>query len=120
MNLPTIDFMGKRQVAGAISVALVVLSFVWLVFVDGLNRGLDFTGGTLVEVEFEEPMDPERVRGILDAAGYQNGVVQYFGTERDLLIRMPPQLDIMLNSRLEVIHPPPLENRPHFESPKPP
>jgi preprotein translocase subunit SecF len=91
MNLPTIDFIGKRRIAGSISIALVVLSIGWLAVV-GLNPGLDFTGGTLVEVEFPEPMDPERVRGILEAAGYSNGVVQYFGTEQDLLIRMPPQI----------------------------
>ena len=60
----------------------------------GLNLGLDFTGGTLVEVAFDEPVDPEQVRGLLDGAGYQNGTVQYFGTERDLLIRMPPQPDV--------------------------
>jgi len=48
----------------------------------------------LVEVVFDEPVDPEEIRGILDGAGYQNGTVQYFGTEEDLLIRMPPQLDV--------------------------
>jgi len=93
MKLPTIDFMGKRGIAGVISAILVVLSLFWLGY-QGLNPGLDFTGGTLVEVEFSEPTNPERIRGILDAAGYENGVVQYFGTERDLLIRMPPQLSV--------------------------
>ena len=93
MNLPTIDFMGKRRIAGSVSVALVILSIAWL-GVEGLNPGLDFTGGTLVEVGFDAPTDPEEIRGILEAAGYRNGVVQYFGTERDLLIRMPPQLNL--------------------------
>ncbi|MEM8766500.1 MAG: protein translocase subunit SecF [Pseudomonadota bacterium] len=93
MNLPFIDFMGKRKLAGIVSIVLVVGSFIAL-GVQGLNRGLDFTGGTLVEVGFEEPVDPEQVRGLLEGAGYQNGVVQYFGTETDLLIRMPPQLDL--------------------------
>jgi preprotein translocase subunit SecF len=94
VKVPSIKFMGMRYIAGSISTTLVVLSLVWLVFVDGINLGLDFTGGTLVEVEFEAPTEPEQVRGILEAAGYRNGVVQYFGTERDLLIRMPPQLGI--------------------------
>jgi len=93
MNLPTIDFMGKRRIAGSLSVALVILSIAWL-GIQGLNPGLDFTGGTLVEVGFDAPTDPEEIRGILEAAGYRNGVVQYFGTERDLLIRMPPQLNL--------------------------
>lgn len=93
MNIPFIDFMGKRKVAGIASIALVVLSLGALGGM-GLNLGLDFTGGTLVEVIFEEPVDPEEVRGILDGAGFENGTVQYFGTEQDLLIRMPPQTDV--------------------------
>jgi preprotein translocase subunit SecF len=93
MNLPFVDFMGKRKVAGIASMILVVVSVAGL-GVMGLNQGLDFTGGTLVEVEFVEPVDPEQVRGILDGAGFENGTVQYFGTERDLLIRMPPQTGV--------------------------
>lgn len=93
MKLPTIDFMGKRRIAGIMSTVLVLVAIVWL-SVQGLNRGLDFTGGTLVEVEFQEPVDAENIRRILGTAGYQNGVVQYFGTERDLLIRMPPQTNV--------------------------
>ena len=90
MNLPTIDFMGKRKIAGYTSIGLLVLSCLSLA-VSGLNFGLDFTGGTLVEVGFEDPVDPETVRGQLAQSGFFNGVVQHFGTDRDLLIRMPPQ-----------------------------
>ena len=93
MNLPFIDFMSRRKVAGITSIILVVVSLGGL-GVLGLNLGLDFTGGTLVEVEFAEPVDPEEIRGVLDAAGFENGLVQYFGTERDLLIRMPPQASL--------------------------
>ena len=89
-NLPTIDFVGKRRIAGMMSVVLVVLSCLTL-GIQGLNRGLDFTGGTLVEVEFAEPISPEEVRSLLDRAGFDNGIVQFFGTNRDILIRMPPQ-----------------------------
>ncbi len=90
--LTTIDFMGKRKISGWISAALVLLSVI-TIFVDGLNLGLDFTGGTLVEVEFADTANPDEVRQILETSGYENGMVQYFGTERDLLIRMPPQGD---------------------------
>ncbi len=93
MNLPIIDFMGVRKIAGGISIVLVLASLA-AIAVRGLNLGLDFTGGTLVEVEFPEPVDPDRVRQILEDADYRNGMVQYFGTEQDLLIRMPPQLDV--------------------------
>ncbi len=93
MNLPFIDFMGKRKVAGMASIALVILCLGGLGTL-GLNLGLDFTGGTLVEVAFDEPVEPEQIRNILDGAGFENGTVQYFGTEQDLLIRMPPQAGV--------------------------
>jgi preprotein translocase subunit SecF len=83
------DFMGRRKVAAVVSAALIVIAIGALT--QGLNLGLDFTGGTLVEVEFAQPVAPETVRRDLEAAGFSNGVVQNFGTERDLLIRMPPQ-----------------------------
>jgi len=89
LNL-NIDFMGKRRWAAALSILFVVLALVDMM-VQGLNPGLDFTGGTLVEVEFAEPAELDRVRQLLEEAGYENGLVQYFGTERELLIRMPPQ-----------------------------
>lgn len=87
-----IDFMGRRKVTAVFSITLVLISIVVL-SVRWLNLGLDFTGGTLVEVVFEQPQDPERVRGWLVDAGFRNGVVQNFGTPTDLLVRMPPQAD---------------------------
>ena len=90
MKLPILDFMGKRRIAGAASIAAVLLALGALYF-KGLNLGLDFTGGTLVEVGFPAAADPAEVRGLLEQAGFVDGVVQQFGTDRDLLIRMPPQ-----------------------------
>ncbi|MDH3640730.1 MAG: protein translocase subunit SecF [Gammaproteobacteria bacterium] len=87
-----IDFMGKRKISGVISIVLVLVSLITMA-VTGLNLGLDFTGGTLVEVEFAESANPNEIRQLLETNGYENGVVQYFGTERDLLIRMPSQTD---------------------------
>ncbi len=57
----------------------------------GLNLGLDFTGGSLVEVKLAEKVDPQAVRGFLVDAGFTNGTVQTFGSDEDLLIRVPPQ-----------------------------
>lgn len=88
-----IDFMGKRKIAGTISIVLIVCSL-GVLLVQGLNLGLDFTGGTLVEVEFVEPIAPADIRELLDSAGFEHGIVQYFGTDRDLLIRMPPQSSV--------------------------
>ena len=58
-----------------------------------LDWGLDFTGGNLVEVSFEETVSPEKVRGVLNNDGFSGHVVQYFGSGRDILIRIPPQLE---------------------------
>lgn len=88
----TFDFMGKRKLATVLSAVLLIGS-IGLLVAKGLNWGLDFTGGTLVEVAFVDPTSPQTVREELDAAGFVNGVVQNFGTERDILIRMPPQGD---------------------------
>ncbi|MEC7139333.1 MAG: protein translocase subunit SecF [Pseudomonadota bacterium] len=87
-----IDFMGKRKYALVLSAALLVTALLSLGS-KGLNLGLDFTGGSLLEVGFTEEVDPEEVRNFLQGAGFNNGTVQYFGTNRDLLIRMPPQPD---------------------------
>ena len=87
-----IDFMGKRKYALVLSAALLVTALLSLGS-KGLNMGLDFTGGSLLEVGFTEEVDPEEVRNFLQGVGFNNGTVQYFGTNRDLLIRMPPQPD---------------------------
>ncbi|MEQ8483321.1 MAG: protein translocase subunit SecF [Pseudomonadales bacterium] len=92
MKVFNIDFMGKRRIAAVASIVFVVLATADI-FVQGLNLGLDFTGGTLVEVEFPESADPGAVRRYLEDEGFENGVVQFFGSDRDLLVRMPSQQD---------------------------
>ncbi len=89
MNL-NIDFMGKRFIAAGVSVVLVIVAVVEL-GINGLNLGLDFTGGTLLEVSYSEPADAEAIRNYLEAEGFENGTVQFFGAETDILIRMPAQ-----------------------------
>ena len=85
-----LDFMALRKAAIAVSVVLILASLGSLV-VRGLDFGLDFTGGTLVELEFEAAVDPQTVREELGEAGYADVVVQNFGTPRDLLVRVPPE-----------------------------
>ncbi|MEE4360765.1 MAG: protein translocase subunit SecF [Pseudomonadales bacterium] len=81
--------MRARRVAEVLSLLLVIGSISLLVL-RGLNFGLDFTGGTMVEVEFERSIAPAEVRSTLAAAGYGDVVVQNFGTPRDVLVRVPP------------------------------
>ncbi len=78
------------MVATGVSSLFVIASIVSLAF-NQLEWGLDFTGGTLVEVAYEAPVDPQAIREQLTAAGYAGHVVQYFGSDRDVLVRVPPQ-----------------------------
>ena len=57
----------------------------------GLNFGLDFTGGTLIEVGYEQPVDLQEVRIALDKVGFGDAVVQHFGTSKDVLVRLAPR-----------------------------
>ena len=85
------DFMSKRQIALGLSLVLLSVS-IGSFFVQGMNLGLDFTGGSLVEIGFESEIETELVRDHLVDAGFENGTVQYFGSNRDLLIRVPPTI----------------------------
>ena len=84
------DFMGRRKVATIMSGILLLASVLSLSF-SGLNLGLDFTGGSLVEVGLSKEVEPEEVRRYLTSEGFTNGTVQTFGSNTELLIRMPPQ-----------------------------
>jgi len=87
---PTFDFMGRRRTASVFSAVLLLVSVVSL-SLQTLNFGIDFTGGTLVEVGYEQPVELEPVRDRLAAAGFSDGTVQHFGTARDVLIRLAPR-----------------------------
>ncbi len=82
-----IDFMGLRKLASILSIALVVASIVVL-SVRGLNLGMDFTGGTSVEFEYAQAPALEEVRATLVAAGYDQFVVQNFGSDTTVLVRL--------------------------------
>lgn len=90
----TINFMGVRNIAFALTMLLTVLAlFSW--FTKGINFGLDFTGGTLIELTYERPADLGQARKELNDAGFHEAVVQSFGATNELLVRMPgddPQL----------------------------
>ncbi|XOZ34358.1 protein translocase subunit SecF [Halomonadaceae bacterium KBTZ08] len=87
-----IDFMGFRRVAAALSIILVLGAAVSL-GVKGLALGLDFTGGSLVELEYAEAPALPEVRGQLASAGYENAMVQNFGSDTSVLIRLPAAFD---------------------------
>lgn len=82
-----IDFMGKRRLAALFSIALLLLSIASMA-IKGLNLGLDFTGGTLVEVEYQTAPNLADVRAQLMDSGYANVVVQNFGASTSVLVRL--------------------------------
>jgi preprotein translocase subunit SecF len=86
----SIDFMGQRRIAAMISGALLLVSVASLA-VRGLEFGIDFTGGTLIEVGYAEPADLGQVRRTLAESGFDQAVVQNFGTTRDVLVRLAPR-----------------------------
>lgn len=88
-----IDFMGKRKLAAIFSI-LLVLTAIGSVLVRGLSLGIDFTGGTLVEVGYQEAVELGKVREVLGEGGFGDAVVQHFGTSRDVLVRLPPQAEL--------------------------
>ncbi|MEM1404098.1 MAG: protein translocase subunit SecF [Pseudomonadota bacterium] len=83
-----INFMGQRKLAAMFSV-LLILTAIGSLAVRQLNWGLDFTGGTLVEVHYEDTADLTAIRTTLSDAGYDGAIVVSFGTDRDVLIRLP-------------------------------
>ncbi|WP_420550890.1 protein translocase subunit SecF [Litorivicinus lipolyticus] len=87
MKTLSIDFMGQRKVAGILSIVVLLVSL-GSIATKGLSFGLDFTGGALVEVEYEHPADLEATRTLLVGAGFPDPVVQNFGTDTDVLIRL--------------------------------
>lgn len=84
-----IDFLSKRKLALVLSAVLLIVSIGSLA-TQGLKKGIDFTGGTLVELSFEEPVKLESLRGLLNQANFEGAVVQHFGSSKEVLIRLLP------------------------------
>ena len=88
-----LDFMSRRRFAVMFSSVMLVVSILSLA-VRGLEFGIDFTGGTVVEVGYPQAVDLEPIRATLYRAGFEGAVVQHFGTAHDVLIRIAPRDDI--------------------------
>lgn len=90
IKIGTINFMGVRNIAFAATLVLTLIALgSWIT--KGINFGLDFTGGTLIELNYQQPADLGKVRDELVKAGYAEAVVQSFGDTRDVLVRMPSE-----------------------------
>jgi preprotein translocase subunit SecF len=85
-----IDFIGKRRITTVLSIVLILISLVSLA-TQGLNLGIDFTGGVLLEVGYTEPADLGNIRQRLSGGGFDEALVQNFGTATDVMIRVLPE-----------------------------
>lgn len=100
-----IDFMGKRIHSMIFSLVLIVISIV-SIGTRGLNYGIDFTGGYLIEVGYQNPVMLEPIRTALEKGGFKDTQVQHFGTSKDLLVRLAPRENVNsadLTSQLLVV-----------------
>ncbi len=88
-NTIKIDFLSKRKIALVLSTILLIVSIGSLA-TQGLKKGIDFTGGTLVEMSFANPVELGSLRGLLSKANFEGAVVQHFGSSKEVLIRLLP------------------------------
>ena len=95
------DFMGRRKLAAALSCVLILIAIVSLI-IQGLKFGIDFTGGTMIEVAYEQSVDLNDVRATLQKGGIADAIVQNFGSTYDVLIRLPVS-DSMAKSSDDVV-----------------
>ena len=95
----TLNFMGYRKIAQIASAILLVISIASL-STNGLKLGLDFTGGTLVEVAYDKTADLGSIRSALETAGYNNALVINFGSDQDVLVRLPQSNNSQLGDEL--------------------
>jgi preprotein translocase subunit SecF len=85
-----LDFLGKRRIAMILSMTLIVCS-IGSLLVRGLNFGIEFTGGVVVEAGFPDAADLTRIRSALEEAEFAGAIVQHFGTSRDVTIQIMPR-----------------------------
>ncbi|MCZ6667756.1 MAG: protein translocase subunit SecF [Gammaproteobacteria bacterium] len=89
---PEIDFMGLRKPAMGLSGFLIMVSLISLVTLK-LNLGIDFTGGSIIEVRYQQPVELQPIREVLDDNGFGDAIVQHFGSAKEVLIRLVPKVE---------------------------
>lgn len=117
------NFMGAGNIAFISAMVLVVASIV-IIAIKGFNWGLDFTGGSVVEIQLSQPLDLELVRESLSKSGFKDPIVQNFGTSRDVMVRMAPvtgvendQLSAQVMTAIHTVDKDAVQNRIEFVGP---
>ena len=86
---PQYDFIGRRRWAYILSIIFILLGVASMVAKGGLRYGIDFSGGTLIQIRFEQPVPVDRIRGALDRIKMGESVIQEFGDPREFILRLP-------------------------------
>ena len=89
---PEFDFMRLRKLAMGLSGFLILVSLISLVTLK-LNVGIDFTGGSIIEVRYQQPVELQPIREVLDDNGFGDAIVQHFGSAKEVLIRLVPKAE---------------------------
>ena len=97
-NIPFLKF---KNIAVIFS-ALLLIGSITSLATKGLNVGLDFSGGTMIQVKYDEPVEIQEIHKALDAKNIQGAVVQYFGSSSDVTIKLPNNIDID-NDKLDFV-----------------
>jgi len=84
--------MGLRKPAMILSATLILISVVSLASLK-LNVGIDFTGGSVIEIGYQEAVELQPIRNALETSGFGDAIVQHFGSAKDVLIRLVPKVD---------------------------
>ncbi|WP_369179017.1 protein translocase subunit SecF [Candidatus Thiodubiliella endoseptemdiera] len=103
LNIPTIDFVGKRTYSIIFSLLLIIVS-IFSLTTNGLKFGIDFTGGTLLEVGYQQDANLADIRKVLNDADFKGVNVQYFGSTKEILIRLEPQAISSAKLSSKIIH----------------
>ena len=90
-----IPFMSYGRLTTTISLITFIIAIIFLTL-RGLNLGVDFTGGTLMEVSYNHPADIDKIRQVMDKIELKDATVQNFGTSKDVLIRLPIRQDLSI------------------------
>ena len=98
----TIDFMGARRWTATVSVLIFLISIVALV-VNGLDWGLDFTGGTQIEVSYPQAVNLQDIRDSLYKVGFKEAQVVSYGTSKDVLISLAPHQNLDQNGLVDTV-----------------
>jgi preprotein translocase subunit SecF len=99
-----IDFLGKAKSCIALSIIVIIIGLSAIVWRGGLNQGIDFSGGTLIQLRFSQPADLGTVREALETVGWERAIVQHYGDAYEVLIRVAQEAGTRQDTGAQIQH----------------